>query len=107
MVYDDGCHLAEFVNNHFGNDLAMTSASQILKSTPFSIDRVHYKNHVGRWCRENMNPDNNRCEQLCHVSNTYRLNLSLQCLMKLIRLCTDFELFRVAVKSDLFAPTLS
>ncbi|CAF1429914.1 unnamed protein product [Adineta ricciae] len=60
VVYDDGCHLAEYLQNHFDVDLAVTPASMVLKRTPFSIDRVHFKNHVGRWCRKNMNPDNNR-----------------------------------------------
>lgn len=60
-MYDDGCHLAEYLHNHFGLDLASTAASSVLKQTPFSIDRAHFKNHVGRWCRDNMNPDRNTC----------------------------------------------
>ena len=61
VVYDDGCHLAGYLQNHFNVDLAATDASNLLKQTPFSIDRAHYKNHVGRWCREHMNPDKNPC----------------------------------------------
>ena len=61
VVYDDGCHLAKFIQNHFGKDLGTSPASTLLKDTPFSVDRVHFKNHVGRWCRANMDPENNRC----------------------------------------------
>lgn len=48
IVYDDGCHLVEYLQNHFDVDLAVTEASSLLKTTPFSIDRAHYRNHVGR-----------------------------------------------------------
>ena len=61
VVYDDGCHLTKYLHNHFDIDLASTPASIPLKQTPFSIDRAHFKNHVGRWCREEMDPDKNRC----------------------------------------------
>ena len=59
-VYDDGCHLVEFLKNHLGRDLHTSTASQFLYNTKFSVDRVHFKNHVGKWCRRHMNPDDNR-----------------------------------------------
>ncbi|CAM4837341.1 unnamed protein product [Rotaria magnacalcarata] len=58
-VYDDGCHLVEFIRNHYGQDLKRTSASTSLYETKFSVDRTHFKGHVGRWCRANMNPYKN------------------------------------------------
>jgi hypothetical protein len=63
-IYDDGCHLVKFVRNHYGNDLAETTASKILYETRFSVDRTHFKGHVGRWCRSNMNPDKNPSKML-------------------------------------------
>lgn len=51
VVYDDGCHLVEYVRNHIGHDLNRTVASELLASTPISVDRMHFKNHVGRFCR--------------------------------------------------------
>jgi hypothetical protein len=62
LVYDDGCHLVAYVRNHIGRDLVRTSALDLLASTPVSVDRMHFKNHVGTFCRLEMNPNNNRCE---------------------------------------------
>lgn len=58
-VYDDGCHLIEYLHKHIGKDLAATKAAQALAAVKFSVDRTHFRNHVGSWCRANMNPDNN------------------------------------------------
>jgi hypothetical protein len=60
LVYDDGCHLAEYVRNHIGHDLNRTPAADLLASTPISVDRMHFKNHVGSFCRSQMNPDKNK-----------------------------------------------
>lgn len=59
-VYDDGCHLVEFIRNHYGLDLAETPASKLLYETRFSVDRTHFKGHVGAWCRAHMNPNKNK-----------------------------------------------
>ncbi|CAF4209866.1 unnamed protein product [Rotaria magnacalcarata] len=59
VVYDDGCHLVKYVKNHIGRDLAKTSAMELLASTPISVDRSHFRNHVGDFSRQNMNPDKN------------------------------------------------
>ncbi|CAF4546184.1 unnamed protein product, partial [Rotaria socialis] len=59
-VYDDGCHLVAFIRNHYGADLRTTSASTVLYGTQFSVDRTHFRGHVGRWCRTHMNPDKNK-----------------------------------------------
>lgn len=61
LVYDDGCHLVAYVRNHIGIDLIRTNALELLANTPISVDRLHFKNHVGSYCRREMNPNNNRC----------------------------------------------
>ncbi|CAM4793118.1 unnamed protein product [Rotaria magnacalcarata] len=61
IVYDDGCHLVKYVKNHIGRDLTKTSAMELLASTPISVDRSHFRNHVGDFSRQNMNPDKNPC----------------------------------------------
>ena len=63
--YDDGCHLIRYLHKHIGIDLNATDAAVALSKIQFSVDRTHFKNHVGKWCRANMNPDDNRCEFLC------------------------------------------
>ncbi|CAM4844762.1 unnamed protein product [Rotaria magnacalcarata] len=54
--YDDGCHLVRFVQRHVGKLITDTPASNTLKNTKFYIDKAHWKNHVGTWCKENMSP---------------------------------------------------
>ena len=65
LVYDDGCHLVAYVRNHIGHSLNRTDALELLASTPISVDRLHFKNHVGKFCRIHMNPNKNRCECFC------------------------------------------
>jgi hypothetical protein len=60
--YDDGCHLIKYLHKHIGKDLKATDAAVLLSNVKFSVDRTHFKNHVGVWCRANMNPDDNRCK---------------------------------------------
>ena len=62
VVYDDGCHLAAFLRNHVDHDIRRTTAMDILEQTPISVDKMHFKNHVGDFCRKNMDPNKNRCE---------------------------------------------
>jgi hypothetical protein len=60
-VYDDGCHLIQYLHNHIGKDLTATNAAKELAQVRFSVDRTHFRNRVGSWCRSNMNPDDNPC----------------------------------------------
>ena len=60
--YDDGCHLVQYLHKHLGKDLKPTKAAITLSNVKFSVDRTHFKNHVGKWCIANMNPDNNACK---------------------------------------------
>jgi hypothetical protein len=72
LVYDDGCHLVKYVINHIGKDLSKTSAMEILASTPISVDRSHFRNHVGIFCRKTTNPDKNpcQCSDFCILKNS-------------------------------------
>lgn len=54
--YDDGCHLVRFVHKNVGKLITDTPASNTLKNTKFYIDKAHWKNHVGTWCKANMSP---------------------------------------------------
>ncbi|CAF1399340.1 unnamed protein product [Rotaria magnacalcarata] len=58
--FHDGCHLVQYLHNHIGEDLVATDAATSLSNVKFSVDRTHFKNHVGEWCLANMNPDDNR-----------------------------------------------
>ncbi|CAF2117760.1 unnamed protein product [Rotaria magnacalcarata] len=58
--YDDGCQLVQYLHNHIGKDIVATDAATLLSNVKFSVDRTHFKNHVGEWCLANMNPDDNR-----------------------------------------------
>ncbi|CAF4567428.1 unnamed protein product [Rotaria socialis] len=58
-AYDDGCHLVEYLHKHLGKDLNSTAAANSLAQVKFSVDRTHFRNHVGTWCRANMNPNDN------------------------------------------------
>ena len=76
-VYDDGCHLVEFIRNHYSHDMAQTPASTMLYETRFSVDRTHFKGHVGRWCRANMNPNKNKSIwSMSSISATYFYSFS-------------------------------
>ncbi|CAF3328592.1 unnamed protein product [Rotaria socialis] len=46
-VYDDGCHLIEYLHKHIGKDLVETYAGKALSQIKFSVDRTHFRNHVG------------------------------------------------------------
>lgn len=61
LVYDDGCHLVSYVRKRTGKDLTETDALKTLAVTPISVDRMHFRNHVGRFCRLEMNPNKNPC----------------------------------------------
>ncbi len=63
-VYDDGCHLIKYLHNHIEKDLIATNAAKELAQVKFSVDRTHFRNHVGSWCRANMNPEDNPCISL-------------------------------------------
>lgn len=57
--YDDGCRLVKYIHNNIGKRLNSTTALQALLNVKFSVDRTHFRNHVGKWCRANMDPNQN------------------------------------------------
>lgn len=46
-VYDDGCHLVEYLHDDLGNDFNRTLTANNLAQVKFSIDRTHFRNHIG------------------------------------------------------------
>ena len=48
-LYDDGCHLQRCVNKK-------SSIYPKLSNIEIKIDRFHFKNHIDKWCKANMNP---------------------------------------------------
>lgn len=63
--YDDGCRLVRYVHKRLGASLNPTPAAVTLSKVQFSVDRTHFRNHVGVWCRENMDPAKNEGSFLC------------------------------------------
>ena len=52
LAYDDACHLKRFVNNR-----QSTVAAKFLASIIMVVDKMHFKNHVDKWCKQNVNPN--------------------------------------------------
>ena len=52
IVYDDACHLKKHV------DRRSSAVYPKLKQTEMKVDRFHFPNHVGVWCKMNMDPSN-------------------------------------------------
>lgn len=48
--YDDACHLKRFVNSR-----QKTAAGKFLASLTMVVDKMHFKNHVDKWCKQNVN----------------------------------------------------
>ncbi len=72
--YDDGCHLIKYLHKHIGNDLKATDTAVILSNVKSSVDRTHFKNHIGKWCLANMNPADNRRNLLFNeILNAFRI----------------------------------
>ena len=46
IVYDDACHLKRQNLNSLPN----------LQKLETKVDRFHFTNHIGEWCRKNMDP---------------------------------------------------
>eukprot|EP00732_Lithocolla_globosa_P002909 Lithocolla_globosa_v1_NODE_2087_length_2166_cov_20.599057.p1 type:complete len:117 gc:universal NODE_2087_length_2166_cov_20.599057:1769-1419(-) len=54
IAYDDACHLFRFVQNRV-KDFPI---AEPLALCTWMVDRLHFKNHIDKWCKENMNPAN-------------------------------------------------
>jgi hypothetical protein len=51
LAYDDACHLKRFVNSR-----QKTISGKFIASLKMVVDKMHFKNHVDKWCRQNVNP---------------------------------------------------
>lgn len=51
LAYDDACHLKRFMNKRMD-----TPIGKLLGSLTVVVDKFHFKNHVDKWCRANVNP---------------------------------------------------
>ena len=51
FAYDDACHLKRFVNKE-----TSTEVGKLFASLTMVVDKLHFKNHVDRWCKQNVNP---------------------------------------------------
>ena len=50
VLYDDGCHLKRAV-------MKKEATYPLLFQTEIKIDRFHFRNHIDKWCKENMDPE--------------------------------------------------
>ena len=54
IVYDDACHLKKFCTNPVPCNII--SVSKKLADLDMVVDKMHFRNHVDRWCKSNCNP---------------------------------------------------
>ena len=54
IIYDDACHLKKFCTNPVRSRL--TKVSKNLGEMDMVVDKLHFRNHVDKWCKENCNP---------------------------------------------------
>lgn len=54
IIYDDACHLKKYCINPLRKDI--TSTSKKLSEIDMVVDKLHFRNHVDKWCKENCNP---------------------------------------------------
>ena len=52
LAYDDACHLKRFIDRR-----QTSKVGKFLASIKIAVDRMHFKNHVDKWCRKNLDPD--------------------------------------------------
>ena len=50
IVYDDACHLKRHV------DSRTSAIYPNLQKLEMKVDRFHFPNHIGKWCKNNMDP---------------------------------------------------
>ncbi|CAC5359321.1 unnamed protein product [Mytilus coruscus] len=51
LAYDDACHLKRFVNRRQN-----TISGKFLATLIMVVYKMHFKNHVDKWCKQNLNP---------------------------------------------------
>lgn len=65
IAYDDACHLLRFWQLR---EAKSTFVSWVLKSLELVVDRFHFRNHVGKFCKMWVDPS--KCEALSDDSQT-------------------------------------
>ena len=54
IIYDDACHLKKYAMNPMR--MGITSISKKLGGMDMVVDKLHFRNHVDKWCKDNCNP---------------------------------------------------
>jgi hypothetical protein len=54
IIYDDACHLKKFCINPVRKGLP--NVSRKLGEMDMVVDKLHFRNHVDKWCKDNCNP---------------------------------------------------
>ena len=52
--YDDACHLKKFAQNE--KRANQTKVAKAISEMEIRVDKMHFTNHVDRWCQKNCNP---------------------------------------------------
>ena len=71
LAYDDGCHLSMFLLNRlgrFGTSILAVFLLQLQK-VKIMVDKFHWKNHTGSFCKRNNNPY--ECKELAGRRTEY------------------------------------
>jgi hypothetical protein len=71
LAYDDGCHLSMFLLNRlgrFGTSILSVFLLQLHK-VKIKVDKFHWKNHTGTFCKRNNNPY--ECKELAGRCTEY------------------------------------
>jgi len=56
FIYDDACHIKKFLNKR----KFKTERGIALSLKKHFLDKLHFSNHIDKWCLENCNPYNER-----------------------------------------------
>jgi hypothetical protein len=53
FVHDNGCHFKKFLTKR----RELSSVTAIMDEVDIAIDRLHFRNHIDQYCKDNYNPD--------------------------------------------------
>lgn len=79
LAYDDACHLKKFITNPVRAN--KSEYSKFLVTLRLVVDKMHFANHVDKWCRRNVNPytdelfqniNTEACEQTFHFISNFK-----------------------------------
>ena len=83
LVYDDACHLAMYLLNRlgrFGKSILAVWLVKVVK-VALCVDRFHWRNHTGAFCKRNVNPK--KCRALGPRSNTEAAEITFSWLARM------------------------